>query len=81
MMNCFRDNSWEETELTHTAIDKAQCVQTFVPELNPDTNTNTYELPISSSRLLDDNLDLGFTTRPLVEFQSIWTCLKALNPH
>lgn len=50
-MNCFRDNSWEETELTHTAIDKAQCVQTFVPELNPDTNTNTEEFPNSSSQL------------------------------
>ncbi|CAI9278208.1 unnamed protein product [Lactuca saligna] len=55
MMNCFRDNSLEETELTHTAIDKAQCVQAFVSELNPDTNTNTEELPISSSQLVDDN--------------------------
>ncbi|CAH1417298.1 unnamed protein product [Lactuca virosa] len=46
------DNSWEEIELTHTVIDKAQCVQAFVSELNPDTNTNTEELPISSSQLL-----------------------------
>ncbi|KAL7611510.1 hypothetical protein Lser_V15G09061 [Lactuca serriola] len=52
-------NSWEETKLTLTAIDEAQCVQTtFVSELNPpDTNTNKDELPSSSSQLLDDNPD------------------------
>ncbi|CAI9273810.1 unnamed protein product [Lactuca saligna] len=52
-------NSWEETKLTHTAIDEAQYVQTtFVSELNPpDANTNKDDLPSSSSQLLDENLD------------------------